>query len=52
MPTIAEQVQASLRLYALTAELLDAALQPEDRPIIAFTVANIREALGEDEGFL
>jgi hypothetical protein len=44
-PTIADQVRAGLRLYALTAELLDAALQPEDRPIIALTVARIRERL-------
>jgi hypothetical protein len=46
-PTIAEQVRAGLRLYALTAELLDATLQPEDRPIIALTVARISEGLVE-----
>lgn len=45
-PTIAEQVRAGLQLYARTAELLDAALQPDDRPIIAITVARVREALG------
>ena len=44
-PTIAEQVRAGLRLYVLTSELLDAALQPEDRPIIELTVTRIREAL-------
>jgi hypothetical protein len=46
-PTIAEQVRAGLQLYALTAGLLDAALQAEDRPIIALTVAHIHEALGD-----
>ncbi len=48
-PTIADQVRAGLWLYVLTAELLDAALQPEDRPIIALTVARIREALPRGE---
>lgn len=45
-PTLAEQVRAGLHLYALTAELLDEALQPEDRPIVALTVARIGRALG------
>lgn len=44
-PPIAEQVRAGLQLYARTAALLDAALQPEDRPIVALTVARIRDAL-------
>ena len=44
-PTIAAQVRAGLRLYARTAELLDAALQPENRPIIALTVTRIHEML-------
>lgn len=44
-PILAAQVRAGLRLYARTAELLDAALQPEDRQIIALTVARISEAL-------
>lgn len=55
VPTLAEQVRAGLRLYVLTAELLDAALQPDDRPIIVLTVTHIREALDgrvEDKGFL
>jgi hypothetical protein len=47
-PPIAAQVRAGLRLYRLTAALLDAALHPEDRPAIAHTVARIEEALGEE----
>jgi hypothetical protein len=43
-PPIADQVRAGLRLYSLTARLLDAVLRPEDRPIIAHTVACIGEA--------
>lgn len=44
-PTLADQVRAGLRLYARTAELLDAALQPANRPIIALTVTRIHEML-------
>lgn len=44
--TLEEQVRAGLRLYVLTAELLDAALQPGDREIVAHTVGRIREFLG------
>jgi hypothetical protein len=44
-PALEEQVRAGLRLYVLTAELLDAVLQPADRAIIALTVARIRGAL-------
>jgi hypothetical protein len=45
-PAIAGQVRAGLRLYALTAGLLDAAIQPEDRPVILRTVASIGAELG------
>lgn len=38
-----ERVRAGLELYALTAELLDDALQDADRPLIAHTVRLIRE---------
>jgi hypothetical protein len=44
-PTLAEQVRAGLRLYVLTAELLEPVLHPDDRPIIHHTVAQIRGSL-------
>lgn len=43
--TLREQVQAGLRLYALTAELLSPFLLPEHRPFIEQTVSFIRTAL-------
>ena len=42
-------MRAGLRLYQLTAALLDGALRPEDRQVIAHTVARIDAALGEKE---
>jgi Nucleotidyltransferase domain len=44
-PSLSEQVQAGLRLYILTAELLAPVLQAEDRPLITHTIELIREAL-------
>lgn len=43
--TLREQVQAGLRLYVLTAELLSPVLLPEHRPIIEQAVSFIRAAL-------
>ncbi len=37
-----EQVRAGLKLYALTAELLQPVLQPCDRPVIDHTVSLVR----------
>ena len=37
-----DQVRAGLELYALTAELLGAAVEPHDRPVIEHTVSLIR----------
>ena len=37
-----DQVRAGLELYALTADLLGAALHPDDRPVIEHTVSLIR----------
>lgn len=44
-PTLREQVVAGLRLYALTAELVRSALQPNDAPLVERTVERITEAL-------
>jgi hypothetical protein len=44
-PPLCEQVQAGLRLYALTAELLSSLLLPEHRLLIEQTVSFIRAAL-------
>lgn len=46
-PSLREQVMAGLRLYALTAEMLEGILQPEDRSLVAETVHLIRRALSE-----
>ncbi len=43
--TLPEQVRAGLKLYVLTAELLEEVLQARDQPVIGHTVALIR--LGE-----
>ncbi|MBO0777906.1 MAG: nucleotidyltransferase domain-containing protein [Ktedonobacteraceae bacterium] len=43
--SLREQVQAGLRLYALTAELLAPVLLPEHRPLIEHTVSLIRGAV-------
>ncbi|MGH2542070.1 MAG: nucleotidyltransferase domain-containing protein [Ardenticatenaceae bacterium] len=45
-PSLALQVTAGLRLYAETAELLAAALHPEDAPLINQTVELIHNTLG------
>lgn len=44
-PTLREQVTAGLRLYALTAELLQPVLRTEDAPLIAETSALVQSAL-------
>jgi predicted nucleotidyltransferase len=44
-PTLRWQVIAGLRLYAVTAELLNMALRAEDAPLITETSALIREVL-------
>jgi hypothetical protein len=46
-PSLPDQVRAGLRLYAATAELLEAILLPEHRPLVADTVQHIRAALAE-----
>lgn len=45
IPALRDQVRAGLRLYVLTAELLEPILQKEDRPLIAHTVQLIRDGL-------
>lgn len=45
---LAEQVRAGLRLYVLTAAMLDAVIAAEHRPLVADTVTRIRQALSED----
>lgn len=45
-----EQVMAGLRLYVLTARLLEKALTPTAAPLVAQTVARIAEALGGGDG--
>jgi hypothetical protein len=42
-PSLHEQVVAGLRLYAVTAQLLVGALQPQDEPLIVHTVALINQ---------
>jgi hypothetical protein len=42
---LADQVRAGLRLYALTAKLLEGVLRPEDRPIVEAAVTRIEVAL-------
>ena len=43
--TLRDQVRAGLQLYVVTAELLADALQPHDAPLIAHTVATIKQHL-------
>jgi len=45
--TLPEQVEAGLRLYVLTAELLAGRLRPDDRPMVAEAVRRITAELGE-----
>lgn len=45
VPALPAQVRAGLQLYVLTAELLADALQPHDAPLIARTVARIKQHL-------
>ena len=45
-PTLREQVIGGLRLYIVTAELLAPAIQSADAPLIAHTVALIKQELG------
>lgn len=54
-PSLRERVVAGLHLYAVTAELLGAALQPEHAPLVAETVALINRVIedayhGEENG--
>lgn len=49
-PGLAEQVRAGLRLYVLTAQMLDSITRQRDRPLVDDTVRRIREALAADEG--
>lgn len=44
-PTLADQVRAGLRLYVLTAQILEPILRPEDQPLIAHTVELIQGGL-------
>lgn len=44
-PSLRERVVAGLHLYVVTAELLESAIQPEDAPLIARTVARINSDL-------
>lgn len=44
-PTLREQVEAGLRLYICTAELLEPILQGEDKPLITHTIELIRSVL-------
>ena len=46
-PTLREQVEAGLRLYVVTAEMVADALCPEDAPLVNQTVARIRRVLGQ-----
>lgn len=44
-PALADQVRAGLRLYALTAGMLDTMLSAQDRPLVSDTVNRIRRTL-------
>jgi hypothetical protein len=44
-PTLHEQIVAGLRLYIVTAEMLEGILRPADAPLVEQTVARIRSAL-------
>ena len=46
--TVRDQVRAGLRLYVLTARMVDAALRKDDRPLVMHTVALIEAALGSE----
>ncbi len=46
--TVRDQVRAGLRLYVLTARMVDAALRKDDRPLVMQTVALIEAALGSE----
>jgi hypothetical protein len=45
VPALREQVVAGLQLYIETAQLLEMALQPEDKPLINQTIERIRDGL-------
>lgn len=44
-PSLVEEVTAGLHLYVETVHLLEAALQPEDRPLIQMAVTHIQDEL-------
>lgn len=44
--SLADEVTAGLKLYVLTAQMLDAVLQPQDRIMIREVVRRIREEMG------
>jgi len=44
--SLAEQVKAWLRLYVLTAQMIESAIKPEDKDVIDHTVALIQAELG------
>ncbi len=45
VPALPDQVRAGLQLYVVAAELIASALQPNDAPLIAHTVARIKQHL-------
>jgi len=48
-PTLREQVVAGLQLYIETAQLLETALQPEDKPLIKQTIELIQDGLKKSQ---
>jgi hypothetical protein len=45
---VRDEVRVGLRLYVLTARMVDAALRKDDRPLVMQTVALIEAALGSE----